>query len=395
MAALQPAKTSSPLRALILEDSDDDVLLLVTHLRRSGFELTYRRADSAAGCERALAEEPWDIVFADYQMPQFTALDALKVLHRRRIDIPFIIVSGSIGESAAVEAMRAGAHDFFLKGNLTRLASAVERERNEAEVRRERREAIKELRESQERLRQAVRARDDFLAIASHELKTPLTSLSLQVESILQGPDDGARSILEKQRAKLQSVAHQVTRLTALINNFLEVTKITSRGLHLSPTSFDLRELVDGVVAGLEDMRRRSGSRITVIAEQPAVGTWDRSAMESVLVNLLTNALKYGDGKPVEIELSTLQGTDELSIVISDHGIGIAPKEQERIFYRFERAVPKEHFGGIGLGLWVARQIVEAHRGTITVASRPRRGSIFTVVLPLRADTRSASRGTA
>ena len=390
MTATQQAAATS-LRALILEDSDDDVLLLVMHLRRTGYDLVYRRADSADGCERALAEEPWDIVFADYSMPQFTALDALRILHQRQLDVPFIIVSGSIGEFAAVEAMRAGAHDFFLKGNLTRLASAVERERTEARVRRERREAIQELREHQERLRQAVRARDEFLAIASHELKTPLTSLSLQVDSLLQSLDGGAPTSVDKQKAKLQNVAHQVTRLTSLINNFLEVTTITSRGIDLSPTSFDLRDLVHGVVAGLEDARRRSGSTIEVSAEQPAVGTWDRQATESVLVNLLTNALKYGEGKPIHVELSTTP--DEVRVVVRDHGIGIAAQEQERIFHRFERAVPKEHFGGIGLGLWVARQIVEAQRGTIAVASRPGRGSIFTVVLPRRTD--APSRGTA
>jgi signal transduction histidine kinase len=269
-----------------------------------------------------------------------------------------------------------------LKDHLTRLPSAIERERAEARVRQDRREAMRELRESQERLRHAVRARDEFLSIASHELKTPLTTLTLQAESARQLLETPLTSPSEQERlrAKIDGFSQQLLRMTALINNLLEVTRVASGRLTLSLESVDLRAAVDSAVTTLQDSVRRSGSSVTVVGSTSVAGRWDRQGIDSVVINLLSNALKYGDGKPVEIEVDLVENHGRL--VVTDHGIGIPTSDQERIFHRFEQAVPEQHFGGFGLGLWVTRQIVEAHGGTIAVASKPKIGSIFTVLLP-------------
>lgn len=371
-----------PLRVLVLEDSKDDADLLMRHLRKAGYIPDWKRVQTPEAVRAALSEGEWDVILADYFMPAFTAADALAIVRERGSDLPFIIVSGSVGEELVVEAMRAGAHDFFLKHNLTRLASAIERERGEARVRQQHRVALHELQESQQRLREAVRARDEFLSIASHELKTPLTTQSWQVQSarqLLDAPKITAAS-REKLKTKLDGVSRQISRMTTLINSLLEVTRITSGRLTLSPEVVDLREAVDTAVAALQDSVRRSGSTITVSGGAPITGRWDRLGIESVIGNLLSNALKYGEGKPVEVEVDSVG--DQGRLVVTDHGIGIPPTEQERIFHRFERAVPEQHYGGFGLGLWVARQIIEAHGGTIAVASKPNCGSIFTVLLP-------------
>jgi signal transduction histidine kinase len=128
-------------------------------------------------------------------------------------------------------------------------------------------------------------------------------------------------------------------------------------------------------------MLARSGSAVNVRGAGPVVGEWDRLSLESAIFNVVANAIKYGDGKPIEIDVEVQP--DGARLVVADHGIGIPVDEQERIFHRFERAVPQQHFGGFGLGLWVARKIIEGHGGTIAVASTHGSGSTFTAMLPL------------
>ena len=376
------------LRVLVVEDSATDAKLVIRQLQRTGRSVEFERVETAEAMRAALEHHAWDVVTSDWSMPKFTAPAALGILKEMRLDLPFIIVSGTIGEEIAVEAMRAGAHDFLLKDKLGRLPPAVERELRECKERAARRQAEEDLLESQLLLRDALRARDEFLAIASHELKTPLTSLSLEVESAqrLLGYDNHAVPVANL-AAKLDRVSFQVTRITALINNFLDVTQITSGTMVLLPETLDLRKHVNAVLAGARELLARSGSVLNLRAAEPVVGKWDPIRLKSVIFSLVSNAVKYGEGKPIEIDLDIQ--ADQARLVVVDHGLGIAVEEQERIFRRFERAVPQQHFGGFGLGLWVAHQIIEAHRGTITVASKPGSGSTFTVLLPLACEDRS------
>src|SRR5712691_693258 len=146
---------SRPLRILIVEDSEDDTQLLLHELRRGGYDPMHERVESAAAMDRALARQQWDMVVADYSIPNFNSMAALALLKERGHDLPFIIVSGTITEETAVATMKAGAHDYLLKGNLKRLIPAIERELREAKSRRQRRKAEKELRNTEEQLRQA------------------------------------------------------------------------------------------------------------------------------------------------------------------------------------------------------------------------------------------------
>src|SRR6266511_2082001 len=158
-----------PLRVLIIEDSEEDALLLVRILRRSGYDLTYERADTAAAMNAALDKQAWDIIIADYTMPEFSGLDALTVINGRGLDLPFIIVSGSIGEDVAVVAMKAGAHDYILKGNLARLIPAVERELREVEVRQARQQAEETL----GLLESGVQQLEEAIVITTAEFASP------------------------------------------------------------------------------------------------------------------------------------------------------------------------------------------------------------------------------
>ena len=371
-----------PLRVLIVEDSEDDALLLVRELGSRGYEPIVERVETADDMRAALNRRSWDIVVSDYSMPSFSGPAALSVLKESHLDIPFIIVSGTIGEETAVEAMRAGAHDFMIKGKLARLLPAIERSIREAESRRE--GIAERARNEAERdrllneLREAVRVRDTFLAIAAHELKTPLTALQLQIH-LLQKSDGRTSAAMSAQQLEhaVEMIARQTARLHALIENFLEVVNITSGHMDLDRAPVDLRQIVNDIVA--HDHLGRSGPAIVVDGQ--AVGSWDRVRLESVIGNLVSNAVKFGEDKPISISVSCDGSTAR--VVVTDHGIGIAREEQARIFGKFERAVSERHYGGFGLGLWVARQIVEAHGGSIRVASEAGKGSTFVVELPL------------
>jgi signal transduction histidine kinase len=361
-----------------------DAELLLRTLRRENYEVTFRRVDTADGMRAALVEETWDIVLSDHSMPSFDVLSALALLREFDLDIPFILVSGSIGDEIAAGAMKAGAHDFFLKNRLARLGAAVQRELGEAQIRRERSLATARLAENERLLRRAVQVRDEFLTIAAHELKTPLTPLLLQLASaakLLQTCRDGGQEVpAEPLAERLRKAVAHVERLKTLVDRLLDVTRITSGHLPLAPQPVDLREVIGTLIDRLTESLERSGSRVTLTADS-IVGIWDATGIETVVTNLLMNAVKYGEGKPVEVSVTR----DERGAVISvnDHGIGIAPEDHERIFERFERAVPLQHYGGFGIGLWVAKRVVEAHGGTISVSSAPGRGSTFVVALPI------------
>jgi signal transduction histidine kinase len=227
----------------------------------------------------------------------------------------------------------------------------------------------------------AIDARDEFISIASHELKTPLTSLQLQVASLnkvtAQEP-----SLTDKLGAKFAVIERQVDRLTRIIDNLLDVSRAAAGRLTIEPEQADLRKVVDEVVARLREQLAKSGSALNIHAEDSCPGTWDPFRLEQIVTNLLTNAIKYGRGQPIELSLWT-EG-EQVLLRVRDHGIGIATDDQRRIFERFERAVSRRHFGGFGLGLWIVNQIISAMGGNITVKSALGEGAEFTVSLPRR-----------
>jgi signal transduction histidine kinase len=230
----------------------------------------------------------------------------------------------------------------------------------------------------------AIAARDDFLSICSHELRTPLTSLKLQTQL--------SQRVLEKNKIVdpamdrfkkfLENANGQIDRLVRLVEDMLDIARIRAGKLSLSPERMDLAIMVQEVLERFGPQITANGVKVSLRLDQGVLGTWDRFRLEQVFVNLLTNALKYGAGSAVEITAVNEGGAARLSV--RDHGIGIDKANQQRIFERFERAVSKQNISGLGLGLFIVRQIVEAHGGTISVESEPGTGSCFTVDLPLQ-----------
>lgn len=227
----------------------------------------------------------------------------------------------------------------------------------------------------------AILARDEFLSIASHELKTPLTALQLQVDMLLRiVQQGGSKAAPERVLRKLKLADQQIGRLADLINDLLDVARIRKGRIDVRLAEGDLARMIRDVVASFEEQIALAECPLLLTIDEPVVACWDRARVEQIVTNLLSNAIKYGPGKPIEISLRA----DETSaqIRVRDHGIGIAPENLERIFVRFERAVSVDHYGGLGLGLYIVHHIVEALGGTIRVASEPGAGSTFTVTLP-------------
>jgi signal transduction histidine kinase len=227
---------------------------------------------------------------------------------------------------------------------------------------------------------EAVRVRSEFLSIASHELNTPVASLMLAVQSLRRAAPSG-RTVEPQVLAKLlELVERQGARLKKLVGDLLDVSRIEEDRMPLDLTEVDLGELVHDVVERFEPDLTRARCVACVSGDAGIKGRWDRSRLDRVVTNLLSNAVKFGAGSPIELRFGKDHGTAWLAV--RDHGIGINPAACGRIFGRFERAVSERHYGGLGLGLYISRRIVEEHGGTIRCESQPGAGSTFTVNLP-------------
>jgi PAS domain S-box-containing protein len=235
-------------------------------------------------------------------------------------------------------------------------------------------------------LQKALQIRDDFLSVASHELKTPLTSLQLQLQLLWRSlPETDADGNLHPARKRIDATRRPAERLHQLVNNLLDVSRIRAGRLALERETVDFAALLQDVVNRAEADAAGAGCKLVLQADSPVVGRWDRLRLEQVVTNLLSNAIKYGASHPVE--LAVIQEGSTARLTVRDHGIGVAPENQARIFQRFERAVSERHYGGFGLGLWIVKQIIESLGGDIRIESQLGQGSTFTVTLPIESSS--------
>lgn len=533
-----------PVRMLVVEDNPDDVALMELELRRGGLVPEMHRVETAEELRQALSLGEWDVILSDYVLPLFNAPEALRMVQEMGKDVPFIVVSGSVGEEEGVEIMRTGARDYFPKNRITRLAAAVSRELAETEARRARARARMErgllgrlgdvltepvdfehwmrrlvqlpvptvadwcaiflyerggglrlaavahedpekasrvlaavqnlrLREdsligpasvlrtgqpeflkevagamkemakgeayeqvvrmvnprsvlhvpligqqgtmgvfslttswprrlgpedlalAQElgrrislvlenarlfrEMKEAVRLRDDFLTVAAHELRTPLTTLQLQLGAMAQRARK--ESIAPDFAERLEKCQRQIRRLGTLVEGLLDVSRLASGQMVLQPERFDLAELVAEVVERYSAEAQSARCQVRLDVTHGLFGWWDRLRVDQAVSSLLSNAFKFGSGQPVEVHV-TRKGS-MARVEVRDQGIGIPPDQLERIFERFERAVSSRSYGGLGLGLYLARRAAEAHGGRVWAQVPPERGATFILELPL------------
>jgi len=245
---------------------------------------------------------------------------------------------------------------------------------------------IEDVKRLQVELQEAVHLRENFVSVASHELRTPLTALRLQLallQRALARHENIESSVLHRQVARLSA---QEARLSRLVDSLLDVSRLTAGKLQLQLDEVNLVTVARDVVDRVREEASQAGCVIDLVALEPVVGEWDALRLEQVLTNLLANAMKYGAGRPIEVVVIRHGSTAELRV--RDHGIGIDPSQHGRIFERFERIAATSHFGGFGLGLWIAREIVQALGGSIRVESTLGDGACFAVLLPIRSGHR-------
>lgn len=241
-------------------------------------------------------------------------------------------------------------------------------------------ETLEELRQRNAELAEAVAARDTFIAVAAHELRNPMTPMVGQIDLLLAGVKARKYSPeqIEQRLERIRQVMnHYVKRAGVLLN----VSRMTSGKLALEPGPCDLSLLIREITDTFAEAAHHSGSPIGIEAPATLPGTWDRLAIEQIVDNLISNAIKYGVGRPVDVCAEATD--DEVCIRVRDRGPGIPADSRPRIFGRFERAVGHEQRrSGFGVGLWVVGQLVEAMEGTITISDAEGGGSVFSIVLP-------------
>jgi two-component system, OmpR family, sensor kinase len=229
-----------------------------------------------------------------------------------------------------------------------------------------------------EELRREIAARDEFIAVAAHELRNPMTPIVALVQLLVTRArrEEASPALLSGLQTLESAVDHYVRRATTL----LEITRVNAGDLRLSPSTFDMCEVVQECSRKYQLLAERARTPLECRAKGPVIGTWDRLAIEQILDNLVSNAIRYGDGKPVKVEL---EGSEhEVVLRVVDCGIGIQATDRERIFERFERAAGSKRDGGFGIGLWLTHKLVQAQAGVLELHSEVGTGSTFTVHLP-------------
>ena len=391
-----------PLRILHVEDSKLDAELTCALLRRSGLKFECVQIDTEAEFTAAMNTGLWDVILADYNLPTFTGLAALEIACRLKPDIPFIIVSGVLGEEVAIDTLKNGATDYVLKERMDRLAPAIQRALAECNERRQRREAQAALLESESRLRaalaeaeQANAAKDQFLATLSHELRTPLAPILTTVQIL-----SFDSSLTSEQQEHVAVIRRNAELEARLIDDLLDLTRIVRGKVQLQEQPVELHQLIDGVVEICRDdfvakhhvLEKRFDATASIVKG-------DIARLQQILWNLLKNAIKFTPNGGC-IRITTRNTSDsQVEIGVVDNGIGIEASVLPRIFAPFEQANSQitHRFGGLGLGLSIAKLLAQKHGGTLVAQSGGRdQGSVFTLHAALRErrDSCAAAAGT-
>jgi two-component system cell cycle sensor histidine kinase/response regulator CckA len=369
-----------PIRVLMIEDSESDAALIVRELERGGFEVTPLRVDSPAAMNTALEGPEWDLVISDYSMPHFSGTDALKLLRSKWCDVPFIFLSGTIGEEIAVAAMRNGAQDYFSKSNMKRLAPAVHRELKESEQRRERKRL-----EAHVILLQKFEAIGRLAGGIAHDFNNVIGAILGSAELGHEEAQNEPR--LQKRFVKIRDQANWAARLTSQLLAF-------ARRQVLQPRRINLNDLIE---ESIKLLRRVIGEHIEVrivAAPNLRVALADPAQIEQVLMNLCLNARDaMPDGGQLIVETQNVEIGDEhsrlhtnaqpgsyIQLSVSDTGKGMDAGTAERIFEPF--FTTKEMGRGTGLGLATVYGIVKQHNGFVYVYTEPGKGTSFRVYFP-------------
>ncbi len=388
-------------KLLIVDDLPENLLALAALIH--GEDREVHQAQSAEDALGLLLEHEFALAILDVQMPGMNGFELAELMRgtEKTKHIPIVFVSAAGREmNYAFKGYESGAVDFLHKPldtmavkskvsvfvDLYRQRKVLDRQLQDLERSRQEQEVLLgQLQVARGELERAVRMRDDFMSIVSHEVRTPLNGLILetQLRKMHLARGNLAAFSEDKLQAMVERDERQINSLIRLIEDMLDVSRIRTGKLSLRPRQLDLAQLVSGLVENFEAQALASNTHIELQCCDTVEGEWDEFRIEQVVANLLSNALRYGQRQPVQVRVFEQAGM--AWVQVQDHGIGVSAANQQRIFQQFERVAAEQAIGGLGLGLYISEQIVRAHGGQIQIDSEVGQGATFSVLLPLTA----------
>lgn len=390
--------SQDPSKLLIVDDLPENLRALDALIRGEG-RLVYQ-ASSGDEALALMLEHDFALAILDVQMPGMDGFELAELMRgtERTRAIPIVFVSAAGRElNYAFKGYETGAVDFLYKPldsdavrskvnvfvtldqqrrQMQRQMAAIERSRQEQET------LLRELNQTQEELQRSLRMRDEFMSLVAHELRTPLNTLFLEAQMRSLQLKRGTLATIKPDQfeAMIKRDERQIKAMIRLIDDMLDVSRMRSGQLSIRPGQVQLMDLLERVVSDLSLQAAATGCKLSLQPHPPVEGCWDEFRIEQVVVNLLTNALRYGGGQPVEV--SVQYADDTVRIDVRDEGKGIAQSDLERIFEPYERGARNGEPKGLGLGLYISRQLAISHGGELRVTSKPGEGSTFSLILP-------------
>jgi len=375
------------LKVLMVEDNPIDALVVKKRLQKdSAFDYEVTHVVSGEEALLSMEKNSYNIVLLDYNLPKMGGMEILAEINRKNIEVPVIMITGQGDEIVAAQLIKEGALDylpkrenyedavpFIIRKTIAEFRSKLERLRLQKEI------ALRkeELEKTNAKLTELDRMKSDFVANVVHELKTPLTIIKGNLDNIDQGL---AGEVQAKQKELLGDVFRVINRLSRLINDLLDLSKIESGKMELNKEGLDIVALAGEVMKTFETLT--AGKKIGLVKEFPEKAVTvnaDKDKLTQVFINLIGNAIKFTDKGSVTIRIIELQG--EVQVEIHDTGPGIPQDQADKIFDKFVRVVAEKK-EGTGLGLPIAKDIIVLHKGRIRVESENGKGSRFIFIMP-------------
>ncbi len=373
-AAAEKDTPVQQIHVLLVEDNLSDMELVLRTLRRDGFDGEFDAVQTADDFAQRIRTKSYDIVLADYNLPQWTGMEALEMLHQEGLDIPLILVSGALPDETAVDCIKRGASDYILKDRLARLPAAVRSALEDKKLREERERAQRELAQKVEELARSNRELEQFAYVASHDLQEPLRMVAAYTQLL----GEKYRGKLDEQADKyIYYAVDGAKRMQTLIQDLLAFSR-AGRGTERSLT--DGRIAVEQALSNLTAAIRESHAEVKF--DHLPVVLANHSLLVQLFQNLVGNAIKFRGIDTPLIQITAEQEAGQWIFTVADNGIGMAPEYLEDVFIIFKRLHTREEYPGNGIGLSICRKIVEQHGGRISVTSQEGQGSTFRFTLP-------------
>lgn len=364
------------LKILMLEDLQDDVGLIERTLRKEGMHFSFKRVDSQEEFSESLTQFQPDVILSDHALPQFNSLEALKICRKQAVNVPFILVTGTVSEEFAVSCLKQGADDYVLKSNMVRLPSAIQNALKQRHHEIKRKKAERTLRKQNEELVKINKELDSFVYSVSHNLRAPLMSV-LGLINLVQIENKKGNETMNNYFEMMQ---HSIHKLDDTLKEILDYSRNARSELNIEEV--DTKRMVEDSFERLKYMEGSENISKSIEVENNIPLFSDEYRLSVIINNLVSNAIKYRDVQKNHsvINLHAKITDTHLDLIFSDNGIGISPEYLQRIFDMFFRATERSE--GAGLGLYIVRETVDKLHGSISVDSKLGEGTTFKIKIP-------------